>query len=440
MGRLKLLFIDFLMKYKVNLSVLQGNIAIPPSKSQTLRAILFGSLAKGSTVIRNYLPSPDIKRILTVCQSWGIPVEITKDTLTLTGKKINELNPITKIDAGNSGLILRLCSTIAALSPSRTMITGDRSIKTNRPMSPVIDGLSQLGVKVKCLKQNGYAPLSIQGPLQPGSLTINGTDSQPVSSFIIAGCFASGPVQIKVITPGEKPWVNLTLSWLNFLQLSYSKKPDFTEFTIPGNQEYAGFNYHVPGDLSSLAFPIAAALITKSHLTISNVDLQDPQGDKQIIDVFKKMGAEIKYDPYLHVISVSPSHSLKGLSIDINDFIDSIAAISVVACFADTPTHIKNAAVARTKECDRIACLTQELKKMNADITELPDGLIIRPSKLQGTRVSSYNDHRLAMALTVAGMGATHTTEINGTACIRKTFPKFFESFVNLGAKIEKIF
>ncbi|MEG0287228.1 MAG: 3-phosphoshikimate 1-carboxyvinyltransferase [Victivallaceae bacterium] len=434
------MFTIHLMKYKTRQSSLKGVIVIPPSKSQTMRAILLGSLSSDITYIRNYLISPDTQVMIDTCRGWG--ADITPDGLNLKiqGRIIHDFNPLKIINVGNSGLVLRFCSTIAAFSKEKTLVTGDRSIKTNRPMGAVISGLTQLGVKVKSLETKGFAPIDITGPIIPNEITIDGLDSQPVSSFIIASCFAQRAITINVKKPEEKPWIALTLSWLDFLKLSYYANEEFTQFIIPGNQKHKGFEYSIPGDLSSLSFPLAGAIITHSELTIKNIDLTDLQQDKKIIDVFRLMGAIIHYDEKKRTLTILPCTSLKGVIVDINDLIDTISILAVVACFAETPTHIKNAANARNKECDRIHATAVELKKMNADIEETEDGLIINPSQLQGTFVNSHGDHRLAMALTIAGLGTYKETEINNVECINKSFPNFFESVIKIGANIEQSF
>lgn len=171
-------------------------------------------------------------------------------------------------------------------------------------------------------------------------------------------------------------------------------------------------------------------------MTIKNLDIYDTQGDKKIIHVFTEMGAHVGIDDKMKTLHIKPRERLKGITVDINDCIDAIAIIATVACYAEGETRIVNAAVARQKECDRIACIATELNKMGANIQETADGLIIKGSALNGAAVFSHGDHRIAMSLAVAGMGAKGETQIQESGCIGKTYPSFVQDFQKLGASI----
>lgn len=418
---------------------LHGSLALPSSKSQTLRAILFGMLGRGKTVVRNYLPSPDTSAMIEACRQLQTPIDLFPDRIEMEGcgGSVRTRSP-TVINAGNSGLVLRLIGAVAALSNQPITLTGDHSICNNRPVQPLLDGLSQLGASAVSLKNNGFAPIMIQGPIRSGKASVSGEDSQPISGLLIASAFAQGPIEIQVNNPGERPWIELTLAWLDRLAISYERK-GFSFYRVQGNSGCSGFNYSVPGDLSSLAFPLAAAIITRSALTIDHVDLSDPQGDKELIAVLRQMGAHIRVDAEKQQLHVEAnSEPLTGGIFDINDYIDAIAILAVLGCFSEGRTELRNAAIARKKECDRIHCLAVELGKMGADIEELEDGLVIHPSKLKGASVDSHGDHRLAMALSVAALGAEGESVIHHVACVAKTYPNFCREFCQLGAKIEE--
>jgi 3-phosphoshikimate 1-carboxyvinyltransferase len=422
------------MKYQISASTLQGEIAVPPSKSQTLRAILFGALGSGKTQIHHYLHSPDTEAMISACRQIGATLNVHPSHIDITGisGQINGAEDI--IQAGNSGLVLRFMTAIAALSSQPILLTGDLSIRSQRPMQPLLEALTQLGAKAISTKNNGFAPLIIQGPLKPGPTRILGEDSQFVSALLIAGAFCQGPLSIKVDNAGEKPWVALTLDWLKRLAIPF-ENDNFQYYTIKGPTTYPGFTYNVPGDFSSAAFPLIAGLVTGSPLRIQNLDRNDPQGDKKLITHLQQMGAPIEIEPSQLILG-KPSR-LKGLTIDINDCIDALPALAVVACFAEGETLLTNAKVARTKECDRLSAMTQELGKMGARITELPDSLIIRTSPLKGAKLSSHGDHRIAMALSAAAMAAKGQTQIEDVACVAKTFPHFASEMQHLGANIQ---
>lgn len=424
-------------QYTVDSSVITGELGIPPSKSQTLRALLFGAMAHGKTVIRNYLPSPDTRAMVDALRKFGADIHATVDEISIVGVNGTIRSAEDVIHAGNSGIVLRFCAALGALSNHPVVVTGDHSIKYSRPVKPLLEGLQQLGASAYSMRGDGYAPVVIKGPLRSGHASICGEDSQPVSALLIASAFAEGPTEITVKNAGEKPWVRMTLSWFDRLGIPYTNK-EYAHYKISGNFRYEGFSYTVPGDLSSLAFSVAAALVTRSSLTIRGVDIQDCQGDKALFNVFKEMGASILIDQEKHLMHVSCAKVLHGVKVDINDFIDSITVLAVVACFAEGETHIHNAAIARHKECDRIACIALELRKMGANIQETKDGLLIVGSPLKGASVDSHNDHRMALALSVAGLGAQGRTVITRTECVAKTYPNFINDFVNIGAKIRE--
>lgn len=423
-------------KFTVNPSQLQGIITVPPSKSHTLRAILFGTLANGQTRIHNYLHSPDTIAMIDACRIFGARIDVSHDTLTIGGLGEEIPRAADVINVGNSGITLRFCSAIGALSSHPVVITGDHSIRHQRPMKELLSGLTQLGASAISMRGDDYAPVIVQGPLRSGKATIEGHDSQPVSALLIACAFANGPTELFVENPGEKPWVALTLNWFEKLGIVYTNQ-EFQHYSLPGKASYPGFDYTVPGDFSSAAFPIAASLITQSELTLKNVDFSDIQGDKELIHVLQKMGARIEIDEQAKSLHVRKSPPLIGMSIDINDFIDALPILAVISCFAEGETRIRNAAVAKQKECNRIECIKSELQKMGADITDTSDGLCIRQSSLKGTQVDSHQDHRMAMALAVAALGATGQSTIHSTECVAKTFPTFANDFITLGANLK---
>lgn len=424
-------------EFFINPGKIQGHITIPPSKSHTLRALVFGMMAKGKSIVQNPLQSADTVSMIQACRSLGAKIEQFPDRIEIVGLNGQIHGADNVIDAGNSGLVFRFITALAGLSELPIVITGDHSIRNNRPIKPLLEGLSQLGAHAISTRNNGQAPVIVRGPINSGKTIISGEDSQPVSALLIASAFAKGEVEIEVKNPGEKPWMALTLAWLNRLGIR-CENLNFEYYSIKGKNTYEGFEYYVPGDMSSAAFPIVAAIVTQSELTLHNVDMDDPQGDKEVIHVLRKMGAAIEIDRKEKKVHIRKNSSpLTGMKLDINDYIDAIAALAVIGCFAEGTTHITNAAIARTKECDRISCLTMELRKMGANVTELEDGMIIRNSALHGAALCAHKDHRLAMALTVAALAAKGGTRIEGVECVKKTFPDFKEQLCRLGAQIK---
>lgn len=425
-------------QYRINkIEGLQGAITIPSSKSHTLRAILFATLAQGKSVIWRYLPSSDTFAMIDACRLLGANIEIHANRLEILG--IGGSCGLTfaedVINAGNSGIVLRFLAAIGALMPHPIVITGDHSIRHQRPMHSLLAALRQLGAAASSMRGDSLAPVIIQGPITGRKAIVEGQDSQPVSALLIAAAFAKQPITIEVLHPGEKPWVALTLHWFDRLGISYQNH-GFTHYQLQGHAHYSGFEYVVPGDLSSAAFPLVAALITNSELVLNNVDMQEVQGDKALIYTLQQMGGKIEIDEAKKALLVKKGSLLRGTAIDINDFIDAITIMAVAACFAQGQTYIHNAAIARQKECNRLSAITLELSKMGAQIEEVEEGLRIQGTPLHAAQLYTHGDHRMVMSLSIAALAAKGQSLIAPIGSIAKTYPSFCADFNALGANI----
>lgn len=423
-------------KFHIQPSSIQGTVTIPPSKSHTLRAILFAAMAHGDSEIRNFLHSPDSTAMIDAMRAFGAKIDVAANHLRIRGLSGKLEAAENVIDAGNSGQVLRFVGALAALCPAYTVITGDHSIRHNRPVKPLLAALTQLGALAASARLDGYAPIIIKGKMQSGKAQLPGEDSQPVSGMLIACSFLQGKSAIEVSDPGEKPWIDLTLFWLKKFDIRIEHQ-NYTHYNIPGNAKIDGFNAVIPGDFSSAAFPIAAALVTGSELTLANIDMKDCQGDKKLIEVLQKMGANIDIDDAKKTLHVRKHSKLRGMRIDVNDFIDAVPILSVISCYAEGTTEIINAGIARKKESDRIHAMATELKKMGAKVQENPDGLTLSHSPLCGAHLDSWRDHRIAMSLCIAALGAQGETMIEGAECVSKTYPGFAHDFRAIGAHVE---
>jgi len=422
-------------RYCIKYAALSGKLAPPPSKSHTLRAILFASLAKGTSCIRNYLTSPDTQAMITACRQLGAEIQQADAHLQIKGVAGQPQCPADVIDAGNSGQVLRFFGAVASLVDGYTVITGDHSIRFNRLLVPLMQGLSGLGVQCISTKGDGHAPLIVKGPMSPGHTRLEGADSQPVSGLLIAAAFLKGETVITVKNPGEIPWVKLTLDWFDRLGITYTHTPDFDGYTVIGGECPSGFDYTVPSDFSSLAYPLVAALITRSTITITGLDRADSQGDKKIIDVLSTMGADFCCEGTS--LLVKSSDQLVGCDIDVNDFIDALPILAVLGCYAKGTTRLLNAGIARCKESDRLAAIAEELRKMGAYIDVQPDSLAVQATPLTAADMVSHSDHRIALSLAVAAMGVpTGTSTIEGVGCVAKSYPDFVGAMQSLGADI----
>ncbi|MFA5250731.1 MAG: 3-phosphoshikimate 1-carboxyvinyltransferase [Parachlamydiales bacterium] len=425
---------------KIQLKGLQpfsGKLTIPPSKSQTMRAFIFALLAEGESTIFNPLISPDTLAMLEAIESLGAKRMFQspqKITLLGTGGQLKA--PTKTIDAHNSGLILRLIGALLGYLKTPAVITGDLSIQKNRSVAPLISGLKQLGAQVTGLGKDPRPPLLIQGPIHPGKMSIFGEDSQPVSAFLIALAFLNGPSEILVKKPKEKPWIDLTLSWLDFFQIPYERK-GYAYYKLFGGGKIRGFEYRVPADFSSLSYPAALALLTGGHLLIEGLSFQDRQGDKLFLHLLQKMGADLLLNEEKGALEIRPTSRLKALEIDAGDLIDAVPLLALIATFAKGTTCIYNAQNARIKESDRLKTITLELRKMGARIEEKQGSLVIFSSPLHEARLFSHLDHRIALSLIVAGLSVKGVSVLENAECLKKSYPNFLEELKNHNQNIK---
>jgi len=420
------------MQFNVLPSSLQGEVVIPGSKSHTIRACVCALLANGTSTIKMPLDSSDTRSCLGMIQRFGATVTQHDDEWIVTGCGIPAV-PDDIIDIGNSGTSLYFGIGVASLVNGITVFTGDNQIR-NRPAQDLLSAITELGGWAVSTRSNGKPPVIVQGPITGGHVAIRAITSQYVSSLLIATPMAKHNTIIDVPLLNEAPYVGMTLWWLNELGIEYHAN-GYEQFIIPGGQTYKPFSKYIPADFSSATFFMVAAAITGSTVKLKGLDINDTQGDKEVVTILKQMGADIAILPDAIVITGKP---LKGGVFDLNAIPDALPALSVCGCFAEGETRLVNVPQARVKETDRIAVMCAELKKMGADIEELPDGLVIRQSQLQGASVQGHHDHRVVMSLAVAGLAAEGNTVIDTAQAVDVTFPNFVELMLQLGAAIER--
>ena len=423
------------MKLIVKKSQLKGTVLIPGSKSHTIRAVAVASLAAGESIIHNPLDSSDTQAAVACYRALGAEINTSDPKLwkvTGTGGAITP--PPEIIDVGNSGTTLRIAMGSAALAQpgQTTTFTGDKQIQT-RPVGPLMDALSELGAKCTSLKNNGKVPVEITGKLTGGKTVIAATTSQYLSSLLLCTPLASKDSQIDVTLLNEPGYVQMTLDWLDKQQIQYENQ-QFRKFKIKGSQSYKAFDTAIPADFSSATFFLCAAAISAEQVTLLGLDFTDSQPDKAVVDYLKAMGADISIDENSVTVKAA---TLKGTELDMNKTPDALPAMAVTAAFAKGTTKLLNVPQARSKETDRIKCMAEELKKMDIDVEELPDGLIIGPSKPKSAELHGWADHRIVMALSLAGMNLDAQCTIDTAEAISVTFPGYVELMKGIGANME---
>ena len=425
------------MKLIVKKSRLKGTVVIPGSKSHTIRAVAIASLAAGQSLIRNPLNSSDTQAAVICYRALGAEIDTSDPKLwKVTGTAGEITVPPETIDVGNSGTTLRIAIGSAALAQAGQTITftGDEQIQT-RPIGPLMDALTQLGAKCTSLKNNGKVPVEITGKLTGGKTTIAATTSQYLSSLLLCAPLATRDTEIDVTLLNEPGYVQMTLDWLDKQQIQYENH-QMQKFKIKGNQIYKTFDAAIPADFSSATFFLCAAAMSADEVTLLGLDFADSQPDKAVVDYLKAMGANIIIEPKSVTVKAA---ALKGTELDMNKTPDALPAMAVTAAFAQGPTKLLNVPQARSKETDRIKCMAEELKKMDIDVEELPDGLIIGGGKPKPTELHGWADHRIVMALSLAGLNLDAQCTIDTAEAISVTFPNYVELMNNINANMELV-
>ena len=411
-------------------SHLKGTLSIPGDKSISHRSIMFGSIAKGTTKIHNFLMGDDCLSTIECFRKLGIDIEMHNDYILVHGKGLHGLKPASEIlDCGNSGTTTRLISGILAGQPFTSTLTGDASIQ-KRPMKRIIEPLRQMHAAIEG-KDDNFCPLTISPSTLEGICYTSPVASAQVKSCVLlAGLYANTPTT--VCEPALSR--DHTERMLSAFGAIIERKDKCV--TIYPNPELEAMEVIVPGDISSAAFFMVAGLIVpNSKLILQNVGINPTR--RGILDALLAMGGRITCfnerelcgEPVCDMII--ESSDLHGITIEgdiIPTMIDEIPAFAVAALFADGTTTIKDAKELRVKESNRIDTMCHELGKMGAVIRPLEDGMIIEGNAmLYGATLESYDDHRIAMSLAVAALKATTPSQILNSECIRISYPHFFE-------------
>lgn len=420
------------MKLHVQPSRVRGSIAVPGSKSHTIRGIVAALAADGVSTLRGPLESADTRSALQAAVRLGARVECCRESWRIAGNGGQfPATPVT-LDLGNSGTGLRMLAAMAANGGATVNFDGDASLRT-RLMAGLLRALEGLGATTAAV--NGKCPLTVCGPLRGGHAAhVDGTTSQFLTALLFAAPLALADTRLDLDFLNEKPYVEITLGWLDRLGIRYQASADRLHFEIPGKQRYAAFDAVIPADFSTAAFPLAAAALVGDGVTICNLDFADRQGDKAVFGFFEAMGARFDRDGELTVLGGA---ALRGGDFDLNATPDALPAMAAAAALIPGTTRLLNVPQARVKETDRISCMTAELTKMGARVEELADGMVIHGGVLHGAELDGHDDHRIVMALAVAALAADGPSTILGAEAAAVTYPDFVADFQALGARFE---
>ena len=414
---------------------LKGTLTVPGDKSISHRAVMFGSLARGTTRISHFLEGADCLSTISCFRKMGIEIDRNKDEILVHGRGLHGLTAPTEIlDVGNSGTTTRLISGILAGQTFTSELDGDDSIRT-RPMKRIMTPLASMGADITSRLDNGCAPLIIHGrPLHAAHYDSPVASAQVKSCVLLAGMYADG------ITSVTEPFLsrNHTEIMLNYFGAEITSEG--TTASIRPEPVLEGRDIQVPGDISSAAYFIASGLLTPgSEILLKNVGINPTRAG--ILKVCMDMGADITLlnestegEPTADLLI--RTSSLKGTTIEgsiIPTLIDEIPMIAVMAAFAEGTTIIRDAQELKVKESDRIAVMVDNLRRMGADIEGTDDGMIIHGGRpLHGAVIDSHLDHRIAMSFAVAGTICDGTVDILNGECVNISYPEFYHDLYSL--------
>ena len=425
------------MDVTVSPSNVAGQAQAPPSKSYTHRAILAAGYAD-NTIVENPLWSADTKATARAVEAFGGDIKKEESKLYIDGFDGSPDVPEDVINCENSGTTIRLTAACASLANGITVLTGDQSLRS-RPQGPLLSAIRQLGGAAESTRNNGQAPLVIEGPIEGGDVAIPGdVSSQFITALLMAGPVTDSGINITLETELKSaPYVDITREVLEVFDISTNETDE--GYAVAGEQEYTPTDgtYNVPGDFSSTSYLLAAgALAAPEGLTVNNA-VPSAQGDTAIVDILANMGAELRWDKDAGQIDIRRS-DLKGVTVSVEDTPDLLPTIAVLGAVADGTTRITNCKHVRYKETDRVSAMATALSKLGAEVTEHEAELVIDgdETSLQGATVDGQADHRVIMSLTLAGLVAEGDTTVRNADHVDVSYPGFFDTMKQLGAAI----
>jgi len=418
------------MKVTIHPSQLKGIIQAPASKSSMQRACAAALLSKGTSTIYNPGHSNDDKAALDIIQKLGAVIEVDSSELKVQSQGINPIAD--EINCGESGLSIRMFTPIVALSDKEITINGSGSLET-RPMDFFDDILPLLGVKIK--SNDGKLPMTVQGPLVPANIEVDGSLSSQFLTGLLMAYSAAGAndVSIKVKDLKSKPYIDLTLDVMKHFGMNVPENKNYKEFVFHNEPlQDSPRQYTVEGDWSGGAFLLVAGTIAGS-ITVRGLDLSSTQADRKIMDALMNANAAIAMEA--KGIQAHPG-GLRGFEFDATDCPDLFPPLVALASYCEGETKIQGVRRLKHKESNRAVTLQDEFDLMGVRIVIEDDTMIIHGGFVKGADVHSHHDHRIAMACAVAALGANSETIIEEAYAVKKSYPDFYNDLKSLGANV----
>ena len=411
---------------------ISGTVDLPGSKSISNRILLLSMLAEGQTEIHNLLDSDDTRRMVEALKTLGVGVLEERNQNKISVFGTSGTIPVTEatLMLGNAGTVVRPLTAALTIGKGRFVLDGVQRMR-ERPIIDLVKGLKQLGAEVNCINGTDSPPVEVIANGLPGGTTrLSGAiSSQYLSAILMASPYAKTEVQIEIKDKlVSLPYVEMTLQLMLRFGVSVENNK-YKHFHVPRMPYRSPGKVYVEGDASSASYFLAGAAITGGPVTVKGCGTESLQGDSRFAEVLEKMGANVEWGE--REISVSRS-SLNGIDVDMNMMPDAAMTLAVTALFASGKTAIHNIHNWRVKETERLKAVSTELRKLGSEVEEGEDYLVINPpKKIQNAEIDTYEDHRMAMAFSLAACGDASVT-INDPGCVSKTFPRYFDVFSGL--------
>ncbi len=417
---------------------LNGEIQALSSKNYTTRYLLVAALSEGTSTIYYPAHSEDSDAMRRCIQDLGAVVEEDDEKIVITGFGRNP-KPVSELDVGNAGAVLRFLMAIASLSPELTFINKYPDSLGKRPHNDLIESLQAMGVSIE--HNEGKLPITIRGGNPKGGhIQVSGNiSSQFLSALLFLTPLLEEDSEIEVLHDlKSKVVVGQTLEVLAQAGIQIEASEDYMNFKVPGKQKYDAKTYTVQGDYPGSAAILAAAAVTESKVRIHRLEEHSKQGERAVIDVLKAMQVPLVHEN--GIVDVNGTGKLKAVEFDGDHFTDAVLAMVAASVFADGTSRFYNVENLRYKECDRITDYLNELRKAGANVEERQSEIIVhgRPEGVEGgVEINAHYDHRVIMALTVVGLRAQQPIRIRDAHHVAKSYPIFFDHMKALGAKVE---
>ena len=415
------------------IQTLSGSVSLPGSKSLSNRILLLSFLANGRTRIHNVLDSEDVRCMVEALKVLEAPLTENWDALEITVTGCGGNIPVREahLFLGNAGTAMRPLTAALAIGQGRFVLDGVPRMR-ERPIQDLVDGLTQLGVAVRCLEKNHCPPVEIKAAgIAGGTARMSGAlSSQYLTAILLAAPYAQKNVHVVITdTLVSVPYVQMTLQLMERFGVQVEHH-QHQEFFVQGQQTYQSpGEIWVEGDASSASYFLAGAAITGGEITLHGCGSQSIQGDVLFANTLAQMGATVTWEAQSLTLKGGPLH---GIDVDMNTMPDAAMTLAVVALFAQGPTAIRNIYNWRVKETERIQAVSSELRKLGAVVQEGKDFIhITPPAQINATAIDTYEDHRMAMAFSLAACGGV-PIQINNPQCVAKTFPRYFEVLASL--------